>query len=137
VQGAALRGNSSRSAAAQAHRLTKVFLVHVAAPDPSFVGNEAGREVVRDQVAQELRDEQRSVHALAERLRDSGVIATGLLIHGPTVETVLQETARLNADLIAVGIHGRGTVCDMLVGSIGLGVRGKSPVPVVVVPARK
>ncbi|MGE3103736.1 MAG: universal stress protein [Lysobacterales bacterium] len=114
----------------------EVFVLHVAEPEPDFVGYDAGPNVVRQQVADEYRREHRAVQDLAERLRAAGVRATALLIQGPTAATTLREAVRLNAELIVVGSHGHGAVYDVLVGSYSAAILRQSPVPVLVVPTR-
>ena len=113
-----------------------VYVLHVAEPEPDFVGYDAGPEVVRTQVAQELRREHRGVQALAEKLRNDGIDATALLIRGPTVETTLKEAENLESDLIVVGTHGHGAVYDVLIGSYSAGIIRRSSLPVLVVPIR-
>lgn len=119
-------------------RLTgaSIYVLHAAEPEPDFVGYDAGPEVVRTQVAQELRREHRDVQTLAEKLRDDGLDATALLIRGPTVETTLKEAESLEADLIVVGTHGHGAVYDVLIGSYSAGIIRRSKLPVLVVPIR-
>jgi nucleotide-binding universal stress UspA family protein len=113
-----------------------VFLLHVAAPEPDFVGYGAGSPAVRDQVAHEHREEHRQLQAHAQALRDLGVDCTALLIQGPTAETILNEAARLEADLIVMATHGHGAMFDLLVGSISHDVLRQGRVPVVMVPVR-
>ena len=115
----------------------EVFVVHIAEPEPEFVGYDAGPEVVRKQVADELHREHRDVQALAQGLRDQGVEATALLIRGPTVETALKEAENLGAEMIVVGSHGHGAVYDVLVGSYSAGIIRRSELPVLVVPVRE
>jgi nucleotide-binding universal stress UspA family protein len=114
----------------------KIYILHVAEPDPDFVGYDAGPEVVRTQVAQELRREHREVQALAENLRAEGLDATALLIRGPTVQTTLKEAENLKAGLIVVGTHGHRAVYDVLIGSYSAGIIRRSKLPVLVVPIR-
>src|SRR5512132_4132229 len=90
-----------------------VWLLHVAEPDPVFVGYEAGSAAVRDQVAHEYRDEHRRLQEHAKVLRDVGIEATPLLIRGPTADTILGEAAKLEADLIVMATHGHGAVFDI------------------------
>jgi nucleotide-binding universal stress UspA family protein len=115
----------------------KVYILHVAEPEPDFVGYDAGPEVVRTQVAEELRREHRGVQALAAKLRAEGMDATALLIRGPTVETTLKEADNLKADLVVVGTHGHGAVYDVLIGSYSAGIIRRSKLPVLVIPIRK
>lgn len=114
-----------------------VYILHAAEPEPDFVGYDAGPEVVRTQVAEELRREHRGVQALAEKLRNGGLNAIALLVRGPTVETTLKEAEKLEAGLIVVGTHGHGAVYDVLIGSYSAGIIRRSKLPVLVVPIRE
>lgn len=114
-----------------------VWILHVAPPDPAFVGYEAGPQAVRDQVAVEHHERHRKLQQLADRLRSGGVEATALLVQGPTVAKILAEAERLQAALIVLGSHGQGALYDLLVGSVSEGVVRASKVPVLLVPARR
>lgn len=121
-------------------RLAKVFgarlvLLHVAPPDPSFVGYDAGPQTVRDAVAEELREEHRELQALQERTAAQGVEAHSLFIQGPTVEKILAEAEQQDADMIVIGSHGHGALYQLLVGSISEGVLRHASCPVMVVPS--
>lgn len=113
----------------------RVWLVHVAPPDPAFVGYDTGPDAVRGQVAVELHASHRHLQQLAERLRASGVEVTALQLQGATVATVLAEADRLAVDLIVLGSHGHGAVYDLLVGSVAEGVVRRSKLPVLLVPS--
>ena len=115
----------------------RVFLVHVAPPEPAFVGYDAGPDVVRQQVAAEARTRHQRLHQLAQELRADGVETTALLLQGATVETLIAEAGKLEAGLIVLGSHGHGAVYDLLVGSVAEGVVRRSTVPVLLVPARQ
>jgi nucleotide-binding universal stress UspA family protein len=112
----------------------RVVVLHVAEPDPAFVGWDAGPDVVRDQVASELRREKHQVEQLAAGLRAVGIEATGLAVQGSIVATILSEADRVSADLIAIGSHGHGAAYDLTVGSISAGVIRASTRPVLVTP---
>lgn len=114
----------------------EVRLVHVAPPDPAFVGYKAGPDVVRDQVAAEYHASHQRLQALADRLRSQGADTTALLLQGATVATLITEAKRLPAELIVLGSHGHGAVYDLLVGSVSEGVVRSAQVPVLLVPAR-
>ena len=114
----------------------EIHLLHVTEPDPSFVGLEAGPEEVQHQVASELQHAHDELNALADRLRAKGHTVDTLLVPGPTVQTILEQAEKLDADVIVMGSHGRGKLFDLVVGSVSAGVIRKSPVPVLVVPAR-
>lgn len=112
-----------------------IHVLHVAEPDPDFVGFEGGPDIVREQVAAEFRQDRRQVQDLAARLRDGGFDATGLLVQGPTVATILEQAEKLEAHAIVVGSHGHTAFFDLVVGSVSAGVIRKARVPVLVVPA--
>ncbi|MCE3001393.1 MAG: universal stress protein [Xanthomonadaceae bacterium] len=126
---AAVRGIAAREA-------TQVYLLHVAEPDPAFVGYEAGTDTVRDQVAHEYRGQHRDLQAHAEALRADGIAATALLIRGPVAQTILREAQRLPADLLVMATHGHGAVFDLLVGSVSHAVLRGTTVPLLLVPVR-
>jgi len=114
----------------------EIYLLYVAEPDPSFVGYEAGPDEVRHEVAVEFKREHEQLHAMADRLREQGHEAQAIMVQGPTVQTILEQAEKLDAEVIVVGSHGRGKLFDLVVGCVSAGVIRKSPVPVLVVPAR-
>lgn len=111
-----------------------LYLVHVVDPDPAFVGYEAGPQTVRDQMAKRFRHEHEECQKFAAEMREKGINATALVVQGATSETILEEAARLGADLIVVGSHGHGAMYQMLVGSVSEGVIRGAKCPVIVVP---
>lgn len=115
----------------------EVWLVHVAAPDPDFVGFGVGPDGVREKRARELRAEHRQLQQMAEDLRDRGLEAHARLIQGPTVETLVAEAQRLDVGLIVVGSHGRGLLSRAVLGSVSEGVMRRASCPVLVIPARR
>ena len=115
----------------------KLWVLHVAEPDPDFVGYEAGPQEVRDSLSKKFHDEHVQIQKIAEHLRQTGLDATALLVQGETVATILQETSKLGIDIIVIGSHGRGAMYQLLVGSVCEGVLEKSACPVLVVPTHK
>lgn len=113
-----------------------IWLVHVAAPDPDFVGFGTGPRYVRDQRADELKKEHGQIQEMAEALRAKGIKAEGLLVQGPTSTTIVEEAGRLNADLIIMGSHGHGAIYKTFVGSVSEQVLGESQVPVLIIPSK-
>lgn len=113
----------------------RLWIVHVAAPDPDFVGYGPGPPNVRTSRAARLRDEHRALQESADSLRARGVDATALLVQGPTVAKILESAAEHRADWIVVGSHGRGVVGRLLLGSVSEGVLRGAGCPVLVVPA--
>lgn len=114
----------------------EVYLLHVAEPEPDFIGFQPGPDVVRKQVADEYHREHRRLQEMAETLRQQGVDATALLVQGSIVETILEKAEDLEAGLIIVGSHGHGAAYGLLVGSVSRGVIQRARIPVLVVPAQ-
>jgi len=112
----------------------ELHLLHVAEPDPDFVGYRAGPETVRDRVAATIRDEHRRVEALAEEVSHGGLAAHAHLLRGPYAETILREADRLGADVVVIGSHAHGRLHALFVGSVAAQVLRGAKVPVLVVP---
>jgi nucleotide-binding universal stress UspA family protein len=115
---------------------TELVLLHVAPPDPDFVGYAAGPQSVRDQVAARLREEHRELEAHARALEDGSLAVQPLMIQGSTADGILTQAQKLGARLIVLGSHGHGKLHDLLVGSVTDAVLRRAAVPVVIVPAR-
>ncbi len=115
----------------------KVWLLHVAEPEPDFVGWGVGPQSVRDSLSKRFHSEHSQIQEIADRLRKAGLDATALLVQGATVETILRKTSELEADMIILGSHGRGAMHQLLVGSVSEGVIHKSECPVLVIPTHE
>lgn len=114
----------------------KVVLLHVASPDPEFVGYETGPQSVRDSVARHLHDEHLALKDLEKLAAVAGGVSS-FLVQGMTVEKIISEAARHKADLIVMGSHGHGMLRHLLVGSVTEGVLREASCPVVIVPPPK
>ena len=124
-----------REARRWAERLqARLWLVHVAEPDPDFVGYKAGPETVREAIARKFHREHRQLEAAAQEFRAAGLDATALLLQGSTAETILREADRLGADAIVMGTRARGPLSEMLLGSASKQVLHEAACPVLLVP---
>lgn len=112
-----------------------LWIVHVAAPDPDLVGFEPGPQHIRDHRAHELRDEHQELQQLAAECCAGGLDARSLLVQGPTVTTILDEAARLDAGLVVLGSHGRGALHRLFVGSVCQQVLAATRIPLLIVPS--
>jgi len=114
-----------------------VTLLHVAEPNPEFVGYDSDPRALRDVVASHFHEEHRALQAFAQGLRDAGVDALAMLVQGSTVETILREADKSGADMIVIGSHGKGMMKKLVLGSVSSSVLQKAQVPVLVMPALK
>jgi nucleotide-binding universal stress UspA family protein len=112
----------------------KVWLMHIAAPNPDFVGNEVGPQSTRDFRAVQLKKQHRLLDEYAQQLRNKGVEAEGMLIQGATIETLLEEAEQLNIDLLILGNQVRGFFYKTFVGSVSQGIIKRAKLPILLVP---
>lgn len=113
----------------------KVWLLYAEKPDLGFVGFGPGRpQSVLNQIAPDFKEKREKLQNEAEKLQNSGIDVEPLLVQGEAVEVILDESSKLNIDLIVVGSHGHGAVYHLLVGSVSEGVLHRSSCPVLVVP---
>lgn len=112
----------------------KFWLLHVADPEPEFIGYGDGPQYIRDAVAQGFHEEHRAIQALAEEMRGSQINCTSLLIQGYCPQTILVEAQRLQVDLIVMGSHGKNVMTQLILGSTSQAVIKDSTIPVLLVP---
>lgn len=112
----------------------KIWMLHVASPEPEFVGFGVGPQYIRDSMAEELKKEHRMLFEYANQLRKEGVEAEGLLIKGMTTEMIMEEAEKLNIDLIITGHQDHSLLYKLFFGSVASGVVRKSKVPVLLIP---
>lgn len=113
----------------------KIWLVHIATPDPEFVGYNIGPQYIRDSKAEVLRMEHRELQLMAKNLKDRHQEVEALLIQGPTSETIVEEAKKLKADLVVLGAEDHGKIFKTIFGSVWEEVLKKTHVPVLVVPS--
>lgn len=102
----------------------KVVLVHAELPD-----DPQGPSRTRE--AHEL-----AAQALAEELAKGGIAAEVAFHEGTPADVILREAQRHDAALVVMGTSGAGGVKGWLLGSVAKEVLRKSPIPVLVTPAR-
>lgn len=113
---------------------SKLWLVHIAAPDPDFVGYEPGPQYVRDFRAEELKEEHQQLQAMAREFENNVINAEGLLIEGATSEMIAEECQKLNIDLICMYHHKHPWWQELFESHTDFHVIDKVKVPVLTVP---
>ena len=112
----------------------KIWLVHVASPDPDFVGFEMGPKYIRDFVADELRSEHRQLRTYVDDLETKSFDVEGLLIQGPTIDMIEEEIKKLKIDLLVIGSHKHSFLYETFVGDTALRIVREVSIPVLIVP---
>jgi len=113
---------------------SKLWLIHIAAPDPDFVGYEVGPQYIRDSRASNLRKEHKLLQEYSTTLKKKGVESEGILLQGATIETIIEESKKLNVDLIIAGHHEHGFFYNAFVENVSAQIMKKSKIPVLIVP---
>ncbi|MDX1761149.1 MAG: universal stress protein [Christiangramia sp.] len=113
---------------------SKVWVLHVAEPEPDFVGYEPGPQYIRDIKANEYREEHRNLQEICKNFLSEEVNADALLIQGSTVETVLAEAQKLNIDLLIVGTHKHSFLHNLLQESVSRELIKQSDIPIMAIP---
>jgi len=112
----------------------KIWLIHVAAPAPDFIGYDVGPKYIREDRADTLKKEHKALGDLKNTLTDVGVKAEALLVQGPIVQTLLDELDKLEIDLLIIGKKGHGLLHRAILGSAFDAIVKKVHVPLLVVP---
>ena len=121
----------------------QTILVHVAEPNPDHItydmdpasGYAINPAEVRDSIAKRFQNEHKTLQEHAESLRQQGLDCKALMIQGNTVEVLLTEAQKLQADFIIAGSHGKGPISQILLGGASEELVRKSKIPVYLVPA--
>lgn len=114
----------------------KLWLVHVAAPDPDFIGYDVGPQYIRDVLAKDLRNEHKLLQGFTNQLKEKNIVAEALLVQGTTIETVVELTEKLAIDLIVIGKHEHGFFHKTFMVSTDESLVEKSNIPVLIVPLK-
>ncbi len=112
---------------------SKVWVLHVAPPSlqpPYNVDSKISRHVVSD----ELRHEHEFLQYLAKCMKNKDIDAAALLVHGPIINTILNESERLGVDLVIVGCHRHGLLYGALMDDTEEGLLSKCTRPIMFIP---
>ena len=112
----------------------KIWLIHIAAPNPDYVGYEAGPQYVRDNRATQLKKEHKLLESYSNELEKKGIDTEGLLLQGATIEMIINESQKLNIDLIIIGHSEHNLLYKALFGSVSRNIIKKSKTPLLLVP---
>jgi nucleotide-binding universal stress UspA family protein len=120
-----------------------VDIIHVAPPDPDFVGyikshrpeeqNQIDSE--REPHAKALRAEHHKTQAIAAMLRANGVrVDQTLTVQGPILETILAHVSKFDSDLLMLGSHHHGALYRLWYGDTAADAAKQAPCALLVVP---
>lgn len=135
--------NSSKTLAKAMN--AEVTLIHVAEPHPDHIAYDYDPAAItaidpseiRNNIAQRFHQEHQSIQQYSDDFRKDGIACKALMIQGPTVELLLAEANKLQADFIVAGCHGKGFISQLLLGSISEDLIKKSTIPIYLIPPDK
>lgn len=126
----------SRSVELAKALLCSLHLVHVADPNPFFVGNEVEPQIFSIQREEELNREKTELEAIASQISDQGVEVSAELLFGVPIATIIDKAEELDACYIVIGKKDHGFFYRTFMGSTSEGVVSKASCPVVVIPVK-
>ncbi len=112
----------------------KVWLVHIATPEPEYVGYGVGPQYIRDNRANTLIGERKQLEKLTHEFHYRNLKAESMLIQGGTVRMILDESEKLGVDLVILGHHKHNVFYKAFVGCTDTEVIKHSNIPVLIVP---
>jgi len=118
---------------AQNH-LAKVWIVHVSAPEPDFVGYSVGPQYITELREAELKEEHKILKKYADELNFAGIACESIMLNGGTVEMLAAEIQKLHIDLAIVGHHKHGFFHKAFFGRTDVSLIEHTNVPTLVVP---
>jgi nucleotide-binding universal stress UspA family protein len=117
---------------------TEVRVLHVVGtfvpPAASVVESGGSMKNVREDVLERYQD---LVHSVAERLKDFGITAEGVVREGNVGKSIVKEATEWDADLIVIGAHGLTGLESLILGNVTRHVVEHAPCSVEVVRPKK
>lgn len=114
--------------------LAKVWIIHVSAPDPDFVGYDVGPQYIADLREAELKEEHKIIKKYADEMSFSGIVTEGIMLAGGTVEMLCAEVSKLHIDMAIIGHHKHGFFHKAFFGRTDVSFIEHINVPTLVVP---
>lgn len=112
----------------------KCWLIHVATPDPEFVGYKVGPQYIRDHRAGVLAEEHHKMQGYKAQLLQKGIDCETLLVQGQINATIEAEIKKLDIQMVVLGSHGRSRIHNLFVGSVCEFMLRNATVPLMVIP---
>jgi len=112
----------------------RLYILHIARPEPEFVGYDVGPEYIRVDAAHQYRDEHRWVQELAKRLESKKIDARAILIQGYVSEAILEQAEDIDADLVVCGSHKNGFFSSLFLDNTAVELSKKSKRPLLLFP---
>lgn len=93
-------------------------------------------EVLRDDLAAELRNEHKKMLEIKKNLSTEKIRVTSFLLEGNISQVIFSQIEEYDPDIIVMGSHGHGYMMKALLGSIAMSVLKHVKCPVIIVPSK-
>lgn len=115
---------------------SKIWLIHIAAPEPDFVQYTSGTgpNDEREARATILKKERKMIQKYSDDLNNRDIETTALMVQGQTIETIMEKVEALKIDLIITGNNKHGFIYKLFIESVSEEIIKKSKIPVLLVP---
>ncbi|MFH1121934.1 MAG: universal stress protein [Bacteroidota bacterium] len=113
---------------------SEVYILHIAQPVSIPTEINAIESLADHPQLDEMIREDHDLKAMVHYLLEQGIKAKSALIHGPVINSILDEAESFGADLIVIGSQSHGFLYRTFIGSVSNGVLRNSPCPVLIVP---
>ena len=113
---------------------SKVWLLHISSPAPDLNDYRIGPIYIRSDREKLLQKEHQLLDQFTTMMIESGISAEGILIHGATDAMILEESEKLDIDLVVMGRHEHGFLYNLYFNTTSSVVTNKSKAPVLIVP---
>jgi nucleotide-binding universal stress UspA family protein len=115
-----------------------IRLIHVMTRQyPYYVGLEMGTEILQDLQVEDLHKVENDLKSMEHFIQEKGIEVSSALLEGKTVNAIINESDRIEADLIVIGSETLGLFSRTFLGSVSEGVIRKANCPVLVVQERE
>ena len=112
----------------------KVWLLHTTSNAPDLNDYRIGPIYIKSVREKLVQKEQQLLSQFTNQMIREGIDAEGLLIQGATHEMILEESEKLDIDLLIMGRHEHGFLFNLYFNSTASTVLNKSKTPVLVIP---
>lgn len=113
---------------------SKVWVVHVTAPNPDLEGTEPAPQYIKEVKEDELQEEHRTLKKICDTFLDPSLECEALLLQGSTVEKVIEEAKKLHSDLLIVGTHKHSFFHNLFAESVSMELLKKAEIPLLAIP---
>ena len=112
----------------------QVWLLHVSAPEPDFVGYDVDTPPIRNATAKHYYQEICDLETYEAQIKAQGIDCQSRIVQGVIGDTILQKAIEWEVDMLIIGSHGKSLFKDVLLGSISEEIIRRSTFPTVIVP---